>query len=177
MQKCWNGLRLDVVEYCKHHHISEQDFRFLGIHEWQNVYDKVLEHFVDGEYARRHGLYWSNINHGFRKDLHRIYAFAEGVGDNAYYEWIERFSEIVPCEKVYLLLEEDKQQAKYWIAECSPAVVPLIINEALGPIDYYITDKKFYWLITENHHDFVQFFGKGLDAKHIKAICTKCPRR
>lgn len=75
--------------------------------------------------------------------------------------------------RVYLFLEEDGQCAKYWIAECSPAIVHLIINEALEPIDYYITDKKFNWLITENHHDFVQFIGKGLDVEIIKAVCTK----
>lgn len=77
------------------------------------------------------------------------------------------------CEKVYLLLEEDKQRTKYWIAECNPAVIHLIINEALEMIDYYIVDKKFNWLITENHHDLVQFIGNGLDAETIKTVCVK----
>lgn len=169
----WNGLRLEVVEYCKKNHISENDFRLLGILEWENVYDKVLEHFVEERYARKCGLYWSNINHGFQKDITRIYIFQEGSKGNASYEWIEKLPEIVKCEKVYLLLEEDRQSVKYWIAECSPAVVPLIINEALGMIDYYITDKKFNWLITENHHDIVQFIGEGLDVEIIKNVCSK----
>ncbi|MBP3542661.1 MAG: hypothetical protein J6J86_00375 [Lachnospiraceae bacterium] len=75
---------------------------------------------------------------------------------------------------VYLLLEEDSQ--KYWIAECNQAVCCLIINEALGCIDYYITDKKFHWLITENHHDFVQFLGAGLDVNIIESVCTAAHR-
>lgn len=169
----WNGLRLEIVEYCQKNHISENDFRFLRIYEWRNVYERVLERFVDERYARNRGLYWSNIENGFQKNMKRIYAFAEGVENNASYEWIEKLPEIVKCEKVYLLLEDDEGDAKYWITECSPAVVHLIINEALEPIDYYITDKKFRWLITENHHDFVQFIGEGLDADIIKAVCTK----
>jgi hypothetical protein len=60
---------------------------------------------------------------------------------------------------VYLLLEESS--GKHWIAECRTEVVHLIINEAIWGIDYYITDKKFNWLITENHHEFVQFLAKN----------------
>ena len=125
-----------------------------GMCEWKNIYDKVLKHFVDEEYARRYGLYWSNIEGGFQKDMQPIYMFLEGGENSASYEWIERLHEIVKCEKVYLLLEEYKQRAKYWIAECNPKIVHLIINDAVEPTDYYITDKKFNWLITENHHVF-----------------------
>lgn len=166
----WDGLRLEIAEYCRDNHISEEDFCFLGIYQWQNVYDKVLECFVDKQYARKNGLYWANINGGFRKVVQRIYSFQEGVGNNLSYEWIEKLPEIVKCEKVYLLLEEYSQ--KYWIAECSPSVVHLIINEAVGHIDYYITDKKFNWLITQNHHNIVQFLGEGLEVDVIEKVCT-----
>lgn len=166
----WNGLRLEIAQYCRDNQISQEDFRFLGIYEWRNVYDKVLEHFVDEQYARKNGLYWANINSGFKQDIHVLYVFQEGVRNNLSYEWIEKLPEIVKCEKVYLLLEGDRQ--KYWIAECSPAVVCLIINDAIGYTDYYITDKKYNWLISENHHDIVQFLGEGLDADVIEKICT-----
>lgn len=167
----WAGLRLEIVEYCKENQISENEFRFLGIYEWENVYDEVLKHFVDERYARKHGLHWSNIEDGFQKNNHIIYAFQEG--NNVSCEWIEKLPEIVQCEKIYLLMEEKRQRAKYWIAESTPAVVYRIINEALYPIDYYITDKKFKWLITKNHHDLVQFIGEGLDLEIVKAICTE----
>lgn len=169
----WSGLRLEIVQYCKENHISEKDFRFLGMYEWENVYDRILESFVDAEYAKEHGLYWSNTENGFWKHINRIYRFQEGAENNAGYEWVESLSEIVKCEKVYLLLEEDNQHIKYWVAECSPFIVPLIINEAIEATDYYITDKKFHWLITGNHHDVVQFIGTGLDADIIKSVCSK----
>jgi hypothetical protein len=171
--KKWAGLRLEVIQYCKEKGISESDFRLLGIYEWQNVYDRLLKMFVDEEYAKNCGLYWSNIEAGFRKEIQKIYSFEEGSKNHASYEWIEKLPQIVECEKIYLFLEEKKQTAKYWIAECSPAIVHLIVNDAIAPTDYYITNKKFDWLITENHHDIVQFIGKGLDINTIKAVCTK----
>jgi len=166
----WTGVRLEVAQFCQENRILQDDFHFLGIYEWQNIYDKVLEHFVDEQYARRNGLYWANTNDGFRQDIPVIYVFQEGVNDCLSYEWIERLPEIVRCDKVYLLLEEGSQ--KYWIAESSPSVVGMIINEAIGHTDYYITDKKFNWLISANHHNIVQFIGNGLDAYEIEKACT-----
>ena len=167
----WTGLRLEITQYCQENNISANDFRFLGIYEWQNAYDRLLKKFVEERYAKEYGLHWSNISGAFREDVDRIYTFQEGYENNASYEWIEKLSEIVKCETVYLFLEESKQAAKYWIAECNSAVVHLIID--VNPTDYYITNKKFDWLITEDHHDIVQFIGKGLDADIIKSVCTK----
>ena len=173
MYNKWTGLRLEITQYCQENNIFENDFRFLGIYEWQNVYDRLLKNFVEERYAEKYGLYWSNIRAGFQKDIDKIYTFTVGSENNVSYEWIEKLSEIVKCETVYLFLEEEKQAAKYWIAECNPSIVHLIINDAIYPTDYYITNKKFDWLITENHHDIVQFIGKGLDVDIIKTVCTK----
>lgn len=167
----WKGLRLEIAEYCRDNQISKEDFRLLDMYEWKNVYDKLLEHFVDERYARKCGLCWANIENGFRQDINRIYGFQEGVAGYLSYEWIEKLPDIVKCEKVYLVLEEGGQHAKYWIAECNPAVVHLIINESIYLDDYYITDKKFKWLITKNHHDSVHFIGEGLDMRIIEEAC------
>lgn len=48
--------------------------------------------------------------------------------------------------------------------------LPEIINDTYSVKDYYITDKKFNWLITENHHDIIKFLGKGLDKNKIKTV-------
>ncbi len=57
-------------------------------------------------------------------------------------DWLERLSEIVGEQMVYLLVEESSE-------------------------DYYITDKKFNRLISENHYDVVMLFGNGLDEQKI----------
>lgn len=132
----------------------------------------MLERFVDGEYARKCGLHWSNIENGFRNGIGRIYDFAYQNEES--YKWLERLPEIVSCEKVYLLLEDDKgQRSKYWVAECNPAVVHLVINDTYLSEDYYITDKKFNWLITENHHEIVHMIGTGLDVEIIRKVVER----
>lgn len=134
----WEGLRLELAQYTAEHNIYENTFRFLGIYEWQNVYSKVLEAFVDEQYSRTNGIHWSNINNGFRKDIDVIYYFQIHPENNITYEWIKK--------------------------------LPEIINDTYSVKDYYITDKKFNWLITENHHDIIKFLGKGLDKNKIKTV-------
>lgn len=162
----WNGIRATVVEYCKNNNISAGDFRFLNMFEWQNIYNHVLDTFLDYHYAKYNGLYWSNIENGFKNDINKVFCFQEGVNGYPSYEWIKKLPQIIGSDKVYLFLEESSD--KYWVAECNPEVIYQIINDALYPLDYYITDKKFNWLITENHHDVVQFLGQGISEETIK---------
>ena len=39
----WKGLRLELAQYVRDNKISQEDFRLLGIYEWQNVYDRALD--------------------------------------------------------------------------------------------------------------------------------------
>lgn len=167
----WTGFRREVAEYMTEHKISENDFRFLGMYEWQNIYNQVLERFLDGQYARDYGLHWSNIQNGFQKGIGRIYDFA--YQNENFYKWLQKLPEIVKCDSVYLLLEDDERDTKYWIAECNPAVVYLVICDTYLSADYYITDKKFNWLITENHHEIVHIIGEGLDVGAIEKVCAE----
>lgn len=164
----WIGVRADVAEYCLRHKIQNDDFRFLNLYEWSSIYDKVLDIFVDYQYARCNGLHWANVENGFKKGIAREFCFTEGTDEYLTYEWIKKLPRIAKCAKIYLILEESSN--KFWIAECRPEVVHQIINEALYPLDYYIVDKKFTWLITRNHHDVVQFIGNSFDKNNIKSI-------
>ena len=164
----WKGLRLDVVKYCGDNNISEDNFRFLDIYEWENVYDKVLSVFVEQQYARKNGLHWANVEGGFCKDI--VYSFDIGADKENLYCWIEKLPEIVNCDSVYLLLEEIGQQSKYWIAECNPKVAGCVINDIGNAGDYYIVDKKYKWLITENHHGIVMFIGVDLNLEKLKLM-------
>lgn len=164
----WSGIRADVAGYCQNHNIQNDDFRFLNLYEWQSIYDKVLEIFIDDQYARYNGLHWANVENGFKKEKAMTFCFTEGMNENLTYEWIKKLPQIVNCAKIYLILEESSN--KFWIAECRPEVVHQIINEALYPLDYYIVDKKFTWLITRNHHDVVQFIGDSFDVNIIKSV-------
>lgn len=172
MNNNWSGFRRELAGYIKENQIPENEFRFLGVYEWQNVYKRVLERFVDSSYAKTCGLHWSNIENGFRREIDRIIEF--GCFPEGSWQWMKKLPEIVNCEKVYLFLEDDERQdIKYWIAECSPSVVWLLINDTYGAGDYYMTDKKFNWMITENHHEYVQIIGRGLERIAIEKICIQ----
>ena len=168
----WQGARGEIAKYCKNNNIPESQISLLGINEWQDVYKKVLESFVEHSYSLLNGLHWANTNNGFRSDVDMVFSFREGLSGTASYEWLERLCEIVGEQKVYLLVEEISQ--KYCICECDSSAVHLVINEMIYPSDYYITDKKFNWLISENHHDVVLFLGKGIDEEKIRSVCLKC---
>ena len=171
MSERWRGVRGDIAKYCKDNNISEKQVKLLGITQWQNVYKKVLDSFVDHSFSYHNGLHWANINNGIRSDVDMVFAFREGMPDTASYEWLERLPVIVGDQKVYLLIEESSE--KYCICECDSSAVHLVINEAIYPSDYYITDKKFNWLISENHHDVVLFLGNSLNEEKIRSVCCK----
>ena len=172
MSKQWQGARGEIAKYCRDNDIKKTFIRLLGITQWQNVYEKVLECFVDHSYSNLNGLHWANTNNGFRSDVDMVFAFREGLPNTASYDWLERLPEIVGEQMVYLLVEESLEN--YFICECVSSAVHLVINEAIYPSDYYITDKKFNWLISENHHDVVLFLGKGFDEEKIRSVCLKC---
>lgn len=71
-----------------------------------------------------------------------------------------------------LRLEITEYITQHHIPESNPSVIELIINDTYLVKDYYITDKKFNWLITSNHHDIIYFMGKGLDLKMIKSAVS-----
>lgn len=113
---------------------------------------------------------WANVEGGFKEVTE--YSFRLGTNGKLGYEWLEKISEIVLCDRVYLLLEENGMHAKYWIAECNLKVINCIINDTLTLGDYFIVDKKYKWLITENHHEVVQFIGSVFDGGNIDKIVT-----
>ena len=167
----WQGSRGDIAKYICDNGIEDDRIRLLPVNGWQGILKTVGDRFVDHSYFYTYGLHWANTNGGFRDDVPVVFAFREGLQDTASYEWSERLSEIVGEQMVYLLIEEPG--GKFTVCECISSAVYLVINEAVYPSDYYITDKKFNWLISENHHDVVMFLGESLDVEKIKAVVIK----
>lgn len=66
----WNnyegGLRIAVQRFCQQNRIDEETFRFLSIYQWEDVYRKVIENFVDKSRGYQAGLHWLNTNGVFR---------------------------------------------------------------------------------------------------------------
>ena len=85
----------------------------------------VVTKYVGGSYIIR----FKDTGGGIRVHESRLFQTEEetekrlGTDGKLGYEWLEKLPEIVGCDRVYLLLEENGMQAKYWIAECNPKVI------------------------------------------------------
>lgn len=169
----WNEykglLRKEVQSYCKNNFIEDEEFHFLSIYQWQNVYDKILENFADYKWALHNGLHWLNTNGICKKNM--CYAF----DSREQWDWILKLSDILDNadEMLYLALEEGSgQKSKFWIAEGKPEIIAKLLCEGLFEDDYYIVDKKYRWMITRNHHGVVLFVGEaeGIVTKLVRYI-------
>ena len=148
-------LRAEVQRYCRENSIKEEEFHFLSLNQWQNVYDKVLDNFVDYKYSHYNGLHWFNTN-GVGKKGFYVYDSRED------WDWVLKLPEIVGDseEMLYLLLEEGGMKSKFWIAEGKADIIARLLYEGLFNDDYYIVHKKYNWMITRNHHEMICFIGE-----------------
>lgn len=154
-------MREEIQSFCRENGIKDDEFHFLPINNWQNVYDKILENFADYEWRRYHGLHWLNTNGigNLKKDV--LYAF------NSYehWDWVLKLPQMLggKYDKLYYVAEEGGgQRSKFWIGEGTPEVIAKFLYEELYDDDYYIVDKKFQWMITCNHHCGVRFIGEEI---------------
>lgn len=160
--------RIDIQRYCEEHHIKKNEFHFVNINQWKNIYDKVVDSFVDKTSNYKTGLHWLNTNCNFRKDKIIQYSF----DTRNQWSWILKLPELVENsdDTAYLLIEDDS--TKYWIAEGNLKTISKIIYEELFYDDYYIVDKKYRWMITYNHEEIVLFIGDGLKMNEIEKLKT-----
>ena len=51
-------LEREVVTQCS---ISEERFRKVSGHQWENIYQKIVEKYADKTKTWKNGLHWTNI--------------------------------------------------------------------------------------------------------------------
>lgn len=145
-------LRQEVQKYCKENSISEEEFHFLSIYQWQDVTERILENFADYEWRKNYGLHWLNTECRLTKETKYT------LDDYEQWEWVLKLPTIIDRqETIYVALEDEKD--KLWIAEGLPDAVSKILYEELFDEDYYIVDKKYNWMITRMHDGIVMFVG------------------
>lgn len=158
---------IDIQKYCKEHGIEKDKFHFVNIFKWQDIYNKIIDNFVDKTKNYNPDLHWLNTNGTFRKDKTIQYAF----DSRNQWSWILKLPKFVENrnDTAYLLIEGS---SKYWVSEGNLKTIAEIIYEELFSDDYYIVDKKYRWMITCNHHECVLFVGDGLIMNEIEKLKT-----
>lgn len=89
---CYKGaVRADIQKYCEINDIKKEEFCFINIYKWRDVYEQVVEHFVDKKENYKKGLHWLNTNGIVREDKIIQYSFDSRGKD----EWIFKLPELV----------------------------------------------------------------------------------
>ncbi|MBQ7776869.1 MAG: hypothetical protein IJ379_13215 [Lachnospiraceae bacterium] len=154
-------IRREIQEYCREKEIPQEEFHFLSLYQWENVHNRIVESFANHQWLAQHkGIHWLNTCGGFKEEPY----FTFDCDDK--WDWILKVPELLADkdELVYVLIEDDHN---YWVAEGNLARVVEIIYE-MAEDDYYIVDKKYHWMITENHHGGVAFVGERLAVEKLQ---------
>lgn len=170
-KKYWNvykgECRIEIQKFCAENNIDKDKFHFLNIYQWQDIYNKVIDKFVDKTKNYNADLHWLNTNGGFHKDIEIQYSFDSRNQSG----WVRKLPELVenPQDMAYLLIEEGTK--KFWIAEGYLDSIAKIIHEFCYD-DLYIVDKKYRWMITLNHEECVLFVGDGFRMNEVENLKT-----
>ncbi len=160
--------REDILKYCEEKNIKQSEFRSVSIYQWEDIYNKIVDEFVDKTTYYKQGLHWLNINCYFRKEKEIQYSYDSR--DN--WDWILNLREFVENsdKQAYYLVEEGN---KFWIFEGTLNRISEMIYKEFFLQDYYIVDKKYQWMITCNHHEMIFFVGSGLRMDNIEKLLPR----
>ncbi len=161
-------LEHEVVTQCG---ISEERFRKVRGHQWENIYQKIVEKYADKTKTWKNGLHWANTNGYSPKSMKKLL----GCYTVDYSTWFYFLPQIIKEENkmVYFLIDRGSDWyfgEEFWIFESYiPELVKaldLLSHTAFlenGWLDYYIVSKKYQWLIGFNHHDIISCIGEGVN--------------
>lgn len=139
----WTELRSDIERARKDLSIRAEEFRELKIGEWENIQKNIYDAFL---FQRRQETTRSWLWNDFKVEDYAIGCKSD------------------PYEKLNLLLDEDElvyffvnetvnEQTKYWYYEGKINSIISVIGETIGLDEYYLSSKKYDWLLSTNHHD------------------------
>ncbi|MDE7309508.1 MAG: hypothetical protein K2N61_12785 [Lachnospiraceae bacterium] len=60
-------VREDILKYCEEQNIKESEFRPVSIYQWEDIYNRIIDEFVDKTKYYKKDMHWLNMNICFRK--------------------------------------------------------------------------------------------------------------
>lgn len=128
-------------------------------------YDEITKKIEHTFVAHGGTIHWANMGN-FKPNIPLL-----SVDCSSNTLWFEKLDEMIPPQNaVYVLLEEYRQNPKYWLYEMHLEELKVMLRELEFLKDYHIVSKKYDWLISENHHGIVSFVGDKLNLSSIKEL-------
>ena len=160
------NIRDEIELTIKTCNINRLRFFEVAKQSYQDVLDRITDHFVDKTSDWKNDIHWANM--GYYKPELRIQYYNLDKENISRDDFRRKLLFIVPTVKypVWFLVEGTKNYThKYWVYEGYVPEISMILNETSFN-DFYIVSKKYEWLISINHHNILSLVGENLTFNH-----------
>ena len=147
------NLREDIEKVKKEISLNGNSLKEVSHFEYEEILKKINSEFLTTNKYDDEIWWWQSY-----KDLKR-YAihFREGYA-------FEILDKLLPNKDTRYWFIASEGNGKYWLYESGIEVIKKIIQEMYG-FEYYIVDKKYNWVLCENHHDILIGLGEEISDK------------
>ncbi len=114
-----------------------KDIEFVRMNKWRWIIDKLADEFLSqGKQSLKRIWLWDSI-----KEPCLTYQPEDGL---------EELKSLLDQSEFYWFIASD-EDGKYWVLEGTGKAIVRVLSETRY-FEYYITNKKFSWVVCENHH-------------------------
>jgi len=147
------NLRDDIQKAKKEISLNENLLKEVSHLEYEEILKKINSKFLTTNKYDDKIWWWQSY-----KDL-KSYAihFKKGLA-------FEILDKLLPNKEIKYWFIASEENGKYWLYESGIETIKTIIGEMYG-FEYYIVDKKYNWILCENHHDILIALGKEIADK------------
>ncbi|MGD1919183.1 MAG: DUF6756 family protein [Pleurocapsa sp.] len=155
------SLRYNIEEAKKELRISDESFKEVKYYSYESILKQIGEKFTN---SGKRATQYFRINHDLKGD---VVSFMPKNEEDV----PEILKLIIPDNsKLWFIGAETKnEKPKYWLYESDlDSAIAIICNMYL--FDFYLVDKKYNWLISEEHHGVLVSVGEPVasNLKHYK---------
>jgi hypothetical protein len=155
-----NNLRTDIAAVIKDNKDPGVFIKEVSYLDYDGVLDRINTEFLT---TNKYGdaSWWWTV---YKKLTEYCIHFRNGNG-------FEALTELFPLkgEKYWFIASEEN--GKYWLYEATIESIQWLIANMYG-FEYYIVDKKYKWILCENHHDILIGLGQEI-TERLKAYEVK----
>lgn len=149
------NLRADIQKARREILLNENVFKEVSHLAYEEILEKVNSNFLTtNRYSDT--IWWWQVYKNLKQ--HAIH-FREGYA-------FEIFTELLPVKETKYWFIASEENGKYWVYESNVEAIEMILKEMYG-FEYYIVDKKYNWVLCENHHDILI----GLGDEIVDKLC------
>ena len=147
------NLRAAIYNVKKTHTIPNEHFKEVSPLNHEAIFKKINSTFLTTRQYNDSHYWWRNYKNLDHYGIHFKDRFA-----------FEQLEKIVPITKALFWFVASEQNGKYWLYESDLESIKLILSEMYG-FEYYLIDKKYQWILCENHHDILIGMGAIITRK------------